>query len=49
MLDPTLYGLLTQIENDEIVLPAMYARLCGQRNASAGSSTACCAVFRLAL
>ncbi|MBW2006019.1 MAG: DUF262 domain-containing protein [Deltaproteobacteria bacterium] len=23
MLDPTLYGLLTQIENDEIVLPAM--------------------------
>ena len=23
MLDPTLYGLLKQIENDEIVLPAM--------------------------
>jgi len=23
MLDPTLYGLLTQIEKDEIVLPAM--------------------------
>ena len=48
MFDPTLNGVIAQIESGKIVLPAMQRPFVWKDDRLLVSSTACCGAFRLA-